>query len=131
MMTAFGTVETAIEAMKLGAFDYLQKPFSTEELILKLDRLINYKEYCRTRMKLSGRQLGHNTTETKLIGKVSPAIRDILEQDTYRGIYRQQCTYQWRLRHGKRMCCSGLFMKAVHVAKVLLLRFRVPHCQVN
>ena len=44
LMTAFGTVETAIEAMKLGAFDYLQKPFSTEELILKLDRLMNYRD---------------------------------------------------------------------------------------
>ena len=32
IMTAFGTTETAIEAMKLGAYDYLLKPFDTEEL---------------------------------------------------------------------------------------------------
>jgi DNA-binding NtrC family response regulator len=44
VMTAFGTIETAIEAMKQGAYDYLQKPFSTEELILKLDRLMNHKK---------------------------------------------------------------------------------------
>src|SRR5262249_36738901 len=30
IMTAYGTVETAVEAMKLGAFDYITKPFSTE-----------------------------------------------------------------------------------------------------
>jgi len=29
VMTAYGSIETAIEAMKIGAFDYLQKPFST------------------------------------------------------------------------------------------------------
>jgi len=32
VMTAFGTTETAIEAMRLGAYDYLLKPFDTEEL---------------------------------------------------------------------------------------------------
>jgi DNA-binding NtrC family response regulator len=78
VMTAFGTVETAIEAMKLGAFDYLQKPFSTEELILKLDRLINYRNIIEENQSLR-KQLGHNKTETKLIGK-SPAIRDILSK---------------------------------------------------
>ncbi len=32
MITAFGTIESAVEAMKMGAFDYLRKPFSTEEI---------------------------------------------------------------------------------------------------
>jgi DNA-binding NtrC family response regulator len=78
VMTAFGTVETAIEAMKLGAFDYLQKPFSTEELILKLDRLMNYRDIVEENQALR-KQLGHDRTETKLIGK-SAAIRDILSK---------------------------------------------------
>ncbi|PJF33499.1 MAG: hypothetical protein CUN57_02005, partial [Phototrophicales bacterium] len=34
MMTAYATVETAVEAMKIGAYDYLTKPFNTEELLL-------------------------------------------------------------------------------------------------
>jgi DNA-binding NtrC family response regulator len=76
VMTAFGTVETAIEAMKQGAYDYLQKPFSTEELILKLDRLMNHKKIVEENQKLR-QQLGHDRTETKLVGK-SAAIRDIL-----------------------------------------------------
>ena len=78
VMTAFGTVETAIEAMKLGAFDYLQKPFSTEELILKLDRLMNYRNIVEENQTLR-RQLGYNKTETKLIGK-SVAMKDILSK---------------------------------------------------
>ena len=38
VMTAFGSVDTAVEAMKLGAFDYINKPFKTEELLLTLER---------------------------------------------------------------------------------------------
>ena len=34
MMTAYGTVEKAVEAMKKGAFDYILKPFKNEELLL-------------------------------------------------------------------------------------------------
>jgi DNA-binding NtrC family response regulator len=37
MITAFGTIESAVEAMKKGAFDYITKPFSSEELLLKKD----------------------------------------------------------------------------------------------
>jgi DNA-binding NtrC family response regulator len=38
VMTAFGSVDTAVEAMKRGAFDYVSKPFRTEELLLTLRR---------------------------------------------------------------------------------------------
>jgi len=38
IITAFGTVETAVEAMRLGAFDFLQKPFAPEVVRLKLER---------------------------------------------------------------------------------------------
>ena len=39
LMTAYGTVETAVEAMQLGAADFLTKPFKMEELNLRLGRL--------------------------------------------------------------------------------------------
>ena len=36
MMSAFGTVQTAVEAMKLGAYDYISKPFMSDEILLTL-----------------------------------------------------------------------------------------------
>jgi DNA-binding NtrC family response regulator len=43
MMTAHATVENAIEAMKLGAFDYLQKPFEVEELLVAAGRALAHQ----------------------------------------------------------------------------------------
>ena len=41
MMTAFGTVESAVEAMKQGAFDYLTKPIKTDELLLTIKKALS------------------------------------------------------------------------------------------
>ena len=41
MMTAHATVESAIEAMKLGALDYLQKPFEIDELLVVVKRALD------------------------------------------------------------------------------------------
>jgi two-component system response regulator AtoC len=38
MMSAFGTLDTAVEAMKLGAYDYISKPFKPDEIILTLKK---------------------------------------------------------------------------------------------
>jgi DNA-binding NtrC family response regulator len=40
IMTAFSSVETAVEAMKLGAFDYLSKPFNLEQVVLTANRAV-------------------------------------------------------------------------------------------
>jgi DNA-binding response OmpR family regulator len=45
MMTGDPTVETAIEALRLGAFDYIPKPFSLEYLRLKISRLLKYRSF--------------------------------------------------------------------------------------
>ncbi len=47
LMTAFGTIETAVKAMKLGAFDYLTKPFEGDELIIALKRAIEHRRLVR------------------------------------------------------------------------------------
>src|SRR5438552_5132079 len=42
MMTAFATVQTAVEAMKLGAYDYIQKPFDGDEIKILVDRTLEH-----------------------------------------------------------------------------------------
>ena len=41
MISAYGTIDSAVEAMKLGAFDYVTKPFNPDELLLVIQRLEN------------------------------------------------------------------------------------------
>lgn len=43
MMTAYGTIESAVEAMRKGAYDYLTKPFDNDALVLKIKRLLERK----------------------------------------------------------------------------------------
>ena len=52
VITAFGEVETAVTAMKAGAFDYINKPFNREEILLTLERAVNF-----SRTKNENRQL--------------------------------------------------------------------------
>jgi DNA-binding NtrC family response regulator len=43
MMTAYGTIQGAIECVKLGAFDYITKPFKTDEMLLTIGRAFEHK----------------------------------------------------------------------------------------
>jgi two-component system, NtrC family, response regulator HydG len=52
IITAFGTVETAVEAMKLGAFDFLTKPFAPEVVRLKVERALELCTSRRARRRL-------------------------------------------------------------------------------
>jgi DNA-binding NtrC family response regulator len=44
LMTAFSTVSNAVEAMKLGAYDYIEKPFDNEKILVIIDRIIELKQ---------------------------------------------------------------------------------------
>ncbi len=52
IMTAFATVETAVDAMKAGAFDYLKKPFEPDELELMVMRAVEHGQLRRDNAKL-------------------------------------------------------------------------------
>ncbi|MBI2834469.1 MAG: sigma-54-dependent Fis family transcriptional regulator [Acidobacteria bacterium] len=43
LMTAFGSVHTAVEAMKIGAFDYVLKPFEIEEMEVKIEKALEHR----------------------------------------------------------------------------------------
>jgi DNA-binding NtrC family response regulator len=44
MMTAYGTIESAVEAMQAGTYDYILKPFNLEELEMKVDRALQHRK---------------------------------------------------------------------------------------
>jgi DNA-binding NtrC family response regulator len=76
MMTSFGTVDTAVEAMKRGAFDYLNKPFRTEELLLILERATREREMRREVSQVGGRP--SDAMRSRIVGD-SPAMARVFE----------------------------------------------------
>jgi len=77
MMTAFGTVDTAVEAMKQGAFDYINKPFSTDELLLTINRALEEQDLRRevARLRQKARGVGG---DIQIVGK-SAAIQRVID----------------------------------------------------
>jgi DNA-binding NtrC family response regulator len=78
IMTTCWSAETAVEAMKLGIFDSLQKPFPPERLLLKLDKLLQYERIAAENKDLR-RQLTLCRIEDQIIGQSRP-IKDVLRQ---------------------------------------------------
>ena len=78
IITAFATQETALEAMKKGAFDYLIKPFKMDELSLRVQRIVKQKEIERENRRL---KQGHNTPHhvAGIIGK-SASMRNVYQK---------------------------------------------------
>jgi len=52
VMTAFGTTETAIEATKLGAFDYVLKPFEIPEILALIDQALEAGRFMRSKLEI-------------------------------------------------------------------------------
>lgn len=81
MFTAFGSVGSAVEAMKMGAFDYLTKPADNEELKAVLEKARNYIALVRENKELR-RALGEEDGHPRLIGHGLAMLRvlDLIEQ---------------------------------------------------
>ncbi len=77
MMTAFGSIETAIEAMKSGAYHYIVKPFKNEELSLLVHRASEKIVLTQENATLK-KELNKNFSLDSIVGK-SPAITSVFE----------------------------------------------------
>jgi DNA-binding NtrC family response regulator len=77
IITAFGTIESAIQAMKMGAYDYITKPFQMDQIVLTVRKALENrwlkKEVARLKKEMESRYHYHH-----LIGK-SPAMQKIYE----------------------------------------------------
>jgi two-component system, NtrC family, response regulator HydG len=89
LMTAFGTIGTAVEAMRLGAYDYITKPFEGDELLIAVKRAIQHGSVVRenallraTAESIDGPRGGQDDRHcglARLIGG-SPAMRRVRQQ---------------------------------------------------
>ena len=77
VMTAFGTVENAVEAMKAGAIDYITKPFENQELLMTVERALKMRRLM-TQNRLLREELGKGRGFEEIVGD-SKAMREVFE----------------------------------------------------
>jgi len=76
-ITAYASIETAIEALRQGAYDYLLKPINFEDLAIKINKLIEHKELVRENQALR-REVNTQYHFSNIIGS-SPAIKQVFD----------------------------------------------------
>jgi two-component system response regulator HydG len=76
VMTAYGTIESAVEAMRLGAFDYIQKPFTEQELLVKVERA-NHNRRLANEVQLLASEFKERYKFENIVGR-SQAVREVL-----------------------------------------------------
>jgi len=87
MITAYGSIATAIEAMKNGAFDYMLKPFDPNELGVLIEKIIRHQQQARENLYLK-EQFKERTRFENMIGQSEPMqkvfdlICDVAPADT-------------------------------------------------
>ncbi len=74
MMTAHGAIQDAVDAMRLGAYDYLLKPFDLEELSLTIDKLVRLQTLSMENLILKDR-MATMTRFENLVGQSPPMLR--------------------------------------------------------
>jgi carbon-monoxide dehydrogenase iron sulfur subunit len=97
MITAFSTVETAIEAMKMGASDYIPKPFTPEELSDVVSTVITKKEAVEERFPV-GHVIGRETV-MKVLDKQKPQVQYTVTVDVDKCIGCQMCMMDCAAHH--------------------------------
>ena len=79
MITAFGSVTSAVEAMKYGAYDFLEKPFNMDTLELSLAKIIKQQEILEENIRLKGQVQRHAQGIDQIVG-AHPKMQKVYEQ---------------------------------------------------
>ena len=78
ILTAFATIETAVEAIRKGAYDYITKPFRRERILLTLSKVMAWQEMVRENLSLR-QALAQKESAPPLIGS-TPVMKDLFER---------------------------------------------------
>ncbi|MBU2512004.1 sigma-54 dependent transcriptional regulator [bacterium] len=106
IMTAFGTTDTAIEATKLGAFEYIIKPFDIPEMLSVIERALDTSRFIRTPVCLNVNT--ENDAAETIIGQ-SPSMREV-----YKSIGRVSSTNATVLIRGESGTGKELVARAIY-----------------
>jgi two-component system response regulator PilR (NtrC family) len=106
IMTAFGSTDSAVEAMKLGAYDYIQKPFQMDEIRLVIKNALE-KQRLQKDVSVLKEQLGQSSLEN-IIGSSAPML------DLFNMINRTSSSSANVLITGESGTGKELVAKAIH-----------------
>jgi two-component system response regulator HydG len=107
IMTAYGTIDSAVEAIRNGAFDYITKPFKTEEIMIVLEKALEDRDL-RNRIEILTKRVERKHQFEKIIGK-SKAMQAIF--DLIKRVAKTDATV---LITGKTGTGKELVAKAIH-----------------
>ena len=107
VVTAFGTVDSAVAAMREGAVDYLLKPVQFDDVMVRIERALEFAEIRRDR-RLQTEQLASSSTFHNLVGE-SPAITKLFETVRKLSTVRSSVLIAGESGTGKE-----LFARAIH-----------------
>ncbi len=122
IMTAFATIETAIEATKLGAFHYLIKPFNVDELVQLAARAIEHKKLKEENTYLK-KHFNRNSGVSNVVGK-SKETQNLVEL-----INKTAATDSCALITGENGTGKSLVAKTIHSTSIRMKKlFAVVDC---
>ena len=107
VMTAFGTIETAVKAVKQGAYDFLTKPFDTEHLLVLIKRALDTYRIASENILLR-EELADKLGLPRIIGKSGPL------QEITAKIQKVAPTTATVFLHGESGTGKELFARAIH-----------------
>ena len=78
ILTAFATIETAVEAIRKGAYDYITKPFRRERILLSVEKVMKWQEMVRENLSLR-QALADKGSSSLMVGS-TPVMKELLER---------------------------------------------------
>jgi DNA-binding NtrC family response regulator len=118
ILTAYGNLKDAISAMKLGAYDYITKPFNNESLILSIEKALNTTRLSRELVSLK-KQLRKKQVSESTMGK-SAQISKILKQVEIIAPTNMSVLIQGASGTGKEVIAKMIHQKSLRKDKVFI-----------
>lgn len=113
IITAYASVESAIAAMKTGAFDYIQKPFKHDELILIIERALEHKKLYEENIRLKS-ELKTKFSFSNIIGK-SQVMMNVFETIKAAAPTRSTILIQGESGTGKELVARAIHLNSERV----------------